>query len=201
MISNITDSLMSDIALYCNDSQANIKVLLEALARVWDLSTANNQFPCIENCTDCCSNAAITCSGLEYAVIRACYPHHIANNGLGCLFKTKNQCSIYAVRPLVCRMFGYYFPYEVPSVIFRDVLMSEKFELSVGAPGYCFKKRRLSQMQYDDVAKIMELYKQIVDATKITIIGTFKDKELNQGLANIDRIWQQKYNKNLWIKE
>lgn len=200
-INNATDAMVNEIAQHLGDNQHNTKALLLQLAQIWDLSAVNNEFPCIENCTACCSNAAITCSGLEYAVIRAYYPDCVTNSGMGCLFKTKNQCSIYPVRPLVCRMFGYYFDYEVPSVIFRDLLMGEKFELSVGAPGYCFKKRRPSVVQYDDIANIMDLYKQIVDTTKIVILGTFKDKSLNQGLANIDRIWQQKYNKRLWIRE
>ena len=191
------NAIAAEIKLGVDDTRQ----LIDALREVWALSEKASSFPCIPKCVSCCSNAAITCSRLEYEIIKSCRPKDSGNNGFGCAFKSKSGCSVYNLRPLVCRMYGHYVDFEAPSVIFRENLMGKTLGLSVGTPGFCVKKRVHTPLSYSDLEQIMIKYKVIVDATKIVAIGLFKDKDLNNGLKNIDRLWQEKNKTAFWIRE
>ena len=174
-----------------------IDMLIDATFNIWDKAEASEAFPCIEGCTDCCSNAAITCTILEWEMLQAIMPI-TPNGGFGCPYKTKKGCAVYQYRPLVCRLFGYMVPYKFPVVRVREELAGEIFDWLVISPGYCIKKKLQTAMKPEKLAEIMRAYKEVVDKTTIVIIGTFKDASLNKGLATIDRFWSIKKNMHIW---
>ena len=185
-----------------------IDMLIDATFNAWDRAEASGNFPCIDGCTDCCSNAAITCTILEWEILQAIMPNTPPpppppppNGGFGCPYKTKKGCAVYNFRPLVCRLFGYMVPYRFPVVRVREELAGEIFDWLVISPGYCIKKRLQTSMKPEELAEIMRAYKEIVDKTTIVIIGTFKDTGLNKGLATIDRFWSVKKGMHIWHRD
>ncbi len=64
---------------------------------------------CDKGCTDCCSVAA--CSDGEYETIKKYAKRHQVKpieHGLACPWYQDGQCSVYPVRPIVCRVFGHF---------------------------------------------------------------------------------------------
>lgn len=177
-----------------------VDLLIDATFNTWDKLDATGDFPCIEGCTDCCSNAAITCSILEWEILKTVLPDP-PNGGFGCPYKSKKGCTVYEYRPLACRLFGYMIPYKFPVVRVREELAGEVFDWLVVSPGYCVKKRLQTKLEPENLAKIMQGYKEIVDKTTIVIMGVFKDKELNRGLAVIDKFWFAKKNTHIWHQD
>lgn len=177
-----------------------VDMLIDAIFNLWDKMEAYPNFPCVEGCQDCCSNSAITCTTLEWEILQAAAPE-TTNGGLGCPYKTKKGCSIYEYRPLVCRLFGYVVPFKFPVVRVREELAGEIFDWLVITPGYCLRKKVQTPFTQEELATIMQPYKEIVDKAGIVIMGTFKDKELNRGLAIIDKFWIAKKNMPIWHKD
>jgi len=177
-----------------------VDLLIEDVFRVWEKTATTESFPCVEGCTDCCSNAAITCTILEWQILKVIMPV-APNSGFGCPYKTKKGCAVYDYRPLVCRLFGYMVPYKIPVVRVREELAGEIFDWLVIAPGFCVKKRLQTSLQSEHFYEIMKIYKEIVDKTTIVIAGLFKDKELNRGLLTIDKFWSVKKNMHIWHRD
>jgi len=177
-----------------------IVMLIDAVFHVWDKASVIDSFPCVDGCTDCCSNAAITCTIIEWEILKAMMPE-TPNPGFGCPYKTKRGCAVYEYRPLVCRLFGYMVPYKFPVVRIKEELAGEIFDWLVISPGYCVRRKLQTTLEPEQLADIMKAYKEIVDKTTIVIAGLFKDKDLNKGLATIDRFWFAKRNLHIWHKD
>lgn len=177
-----------------------IDMTIDAIFSLWDKIGEFEGFPCISGCRDCCSNAAITCTTIEWAILKAAIPE-TPNSGFGCPYKTKQGCGAYEYRPLVCRLFGYMVPYKFPVVRVREQLAGEVFDWLVITPGYCLKKKLETPIEPEKMAEIMTTYKGIVDKTSIVIAGLFKEKDLNKGLATIDKFWIAKRNLAIWHRE
>jgi Fe-S-cluster containining protein len=177
-----------------------ILAAIDEIFALWEKLEQFEGFPCVDSCTDCCSNAAITCTTIEFEIMKLAVPES-TNGGLGCPFKTKKGCSVYRFRPLVCRLFGYVVPFKYPVIRIREELAGEIFDWLVITPGYCLKKKNTTPIPENVFIEIIQTYKEIVEKTGIVIVGSFKDKDLNRGLAIIDKFWTAKKNMPIWHKD
>ncbi len=151
------------------------QVVAGQIDRVWRSASALAAFPCVSKCVSCCNNADINCSTLEFEIAKA---HMVGKptRGATCVFRGKTGCSVYEHRPLVCRLFGYATPYDVPGVAVSKEIAGKKYRFVIASMGKCPKKRKITDMPQSKLVEIMDAYQAILRKTGFVTIGTYSGK-------------------------
>lgn len=79
-----------------------------ALLKLKELYTRVPNFKCKRNCADCCGphiQAEVEWLNISIWLLKH-KRQELIGYQLNCPYLTKNRCSIYPVRPMVCRLFG-----------------------------------------------------------------------------------------------
>jgi uncharacterized protein len=63
-------------------------------------------FECIPGCHDCCGPVTASSAEMFALPVVSDAQHAAALDGLHCPHLAKNGCTVYAERPLICRVFG-----------------------------------------------------------------------------------------------
>ena len=85
------------------------------------------EFKCIEGCTDCCGPVPIS----EYEAKKLGTSQRITPTTVGtcdCVYASKDGCTVYHDRPLICRLFGTVERLKCPHGKAPDKLLSSKQE-------------------------------------------------------------------------
>lgn len=63
-------------------------------------------FECVPGCHDCCGPVTTSTEEMSRLPIKTDAEHEVALEDLNCVHLGPNGCTVYAERPLICRLFG-----------------------------------------------------------------------------------------------
>jgi len=63
-------------------------------------------FECVEDCHDCCGPVTTSSEEMSRLPMKSDADHERALNDLSCVHLGPDGCTVYAERPLICRLFG-----------------------------------------------------------------------------------------------
>ncbi len=63
-------------------------------------------FECVPGCHDCCGPVTTSSEEMSRLPVKSDADHEAALNDFNCVHLGPNGCTVYAERPLICRLFG-----------------------------------------------------------------------------------------------
>jgi Fe-S-cluster containining protein len=88
-------------------------------------------FECVEGCHDCCGPVTTSSEEMSRLPVKTDAEHEAALNDFNCVHLGPKGCTVYAQRPLICRLFGTTPRMPCPNDRRPEVMIDSKTEAEV----------------------------------------------------------------------